>query len=163
MKNSLNSSYFGKWVIVGLLIGIVAGIGAAAFYYIIQFATDNFLGRITGFYPPNPAGEIAAALSMSPHYYLIPLSIALGGLITGLIIFYLAPEAEGHRTDAAIDAFHNRNGIIRKRVPIVKMIASAITIGSGGSGEGRDRQLRSQLVSVRTLQPYWECPTEIEE
>ena len=53
-KNFINSSYLGKWVIVGLLIGIVAGIGATVFYYLIQFSTDNFLGRITGFYPPIP-------------------------------------------------------------------------------------------------------------
>ena len=148
-KNFINSSYLGKWVIVGLLIGIVAGIGSAIFYYLIQFFTNNFLGRITGFYPPNPAGELAAPLSISPHYFLIPVSVALGGLIVGLIIFYFAPEAEGHGTDAAIDAFHNRNGVIRKRVPIVKMIASAITIGSGGSGgrEGPTAQISAGFGS----------------
>ena len=148
-KNFINSSYLGKWVIVGLLIGIVAGIGATIFYYLIQFSTDNFLGRITGFYPPNPAGELAGPLTISPHYFLIPVSLALGGLIVGLIIFYFAPEAEGHGTDAAIDAFHNRNGVIRKRVPIVKMIASAITIGSGGSGgrEGPTAQISAGFGS----------------
>ena len=148
-KNFINSSYLGKWVIVGLLIGIVAGIGATIFYYLIQFSTNNFLGRITGFYPPNPAGELAAPPSISPHYFLIPVSLALGGLIVGLIIFYFAPEAEGHGTDAAIDAFHNRNGVIRKRVPIVKMIASAITIGSGGSGgrEGPTAQISAGFGS----------------
>jgi CIC family chloride channel protein len=148
-KNFINSSYLGKWVIVGLLIGIVAGIGATVFYYLIQFSTDNFLGRITGFYPPNPTGELASPISISPHYFLIPLSLALGGLIVGLIIFYFAPEAEGHGTDAAIDAFHNRNGVIRKRVPIVKMIASAITIGSGGSGgrEGPTAQISAGFGS----------------
>ncbi|MGC8561869.1 MAG: chloride channel protein [Thermoplasmata archaeon] len=148
-KNFINSSYLGKWVTVGLLIGIVAGLGAAAFYYLIQFTTDNFLGRITGFYPPNPAGEITAPLSVSPHYFLIPLSMALGGLIVGLIIFFFAPEAEGHGTDAAIDAFHNKNGVIRKRVPVVKMIASAITIGSGGSGgrEGPTAQISAGFGS----------------
>ncbi|MFG1445651.1 MAG: chloride channel protein [Thermoplasmatales archaeon] len=148
-KNFINSSYLGKWVIVGLLIGIVAGIGATIFYYLIQFSTDNFLGRITGFYPPNPAGELAVPPTISPHYFLIPVSLALGGLIVGLIIFYFAPEAEGHGTDAAIDAFHNRNGVIRKRVPIVKMIASAITIGSGGSGgrEGPTAQISAGFGS----------------
>ena len=58
---------------------------------------------------------------------------ALGGLISGLIVFTFAPEAEGHGTDAMVDAFHRKKGIIRRRVPIVKTIASAITIGSGGS------------------------------
>ena len=61
---------------------------------------------------------------------LIP---ALGGLISGLLVFSFAPEAEGHGTDAMIDSFHRKKGIIRRRVPVIKTIASAITIGSGGS------------------------------
>ena len=58
---------------------------------------------------------------------------ALGGLISGLIVFNFAPEAEGHGTDAMIDSFHRKKGVIRRRVPLIKTIASAITIGSGGS------------------------------
>jgi CIC family chloride channel protein len=49
----------------------------------------------------------------------------------------LAPEAEGHGTDAVIKAFHHLKGRIRRRVPLVKALASAITIGSGGSA-GRE-------------------------
>jgi CIC family chloride channel protein len=49
----------------------------------------------------------------------------------------MAPEAEGHGTDAVIAAFHHKRGFIRSRVPIVKTVASAITIGSGGSA-GRE-------------------------
>jgi len=78
---------------------------------------------------------------------LIPVSTALGGLIAGLLIFIFAPEAEGHGTDAAIDAFHNKAGAIRRRIPIVKMIASAFTIGSGGSAgrEGPTAQIGNCL------------------
>ena len=57
----------------------------------------------------------------------------MGGLVSGLLVYLIAPEAEGHGTDAMIDAFHQRGGYIRKRVPLVKILASAITIGSGGS------------------------------
>jgi CIC family chloride channel protein len=57
----------------------------------------------------------------------------LGGLITGLIVYTFAPEAEGHGTDAAVDAFHEQGGQIRTRITPIKLIASAITIGSGGS------------------------------
>ena len=148
-QNILNKSYLAKWVVIGILIGTVAGVGSTFFYYLIQFVTDNFLGRITGYYPPNPAGEIVSPLSLSPHYYLIPISTMLGGLVVGIIIYFLAPEAEGHGTDAAIDSFHNKNGYIRKRVPIVKMIASAITIGSGGSAgrEGPTAQISAGFGS----------------
>ena len=57
----------------------------------------------------------------------------IGGLISGLIVFSLAPEAEGHGTDALIRAFHRGAGQIRTRVPLIKGVASIITIGTGGS------------------------------
>ena len=95
------------------------------------------LGGITGYYPPNPAGEAISLLSVHPNLWLIPLSAALGGLATGLLVYKFAPEAEGHGTDEAIAAFHRKDGKIRHRIPIVKALASAFTIGSGGSG-GRE-------------------------
>ncbi|MBU0513297.1 MAG: chloride channel protein [Proteobacteria bacterium] len=66
--------------------------------------------------------------------FLVP---ALGGLLSGLLVYTFAPEAEGHGTDAMIEAFHRRAGIIRARVPIVKSIASIITLATGGSA-GRE-------------------------
>jgi CIC family chloride channel protein len=65
--------------------------------------------------------------------YLLPIVIAFGGFIVGFMVFKWAPEAEGHGTDAAIDAYHNKKGFIRDRIIFIKSIASAITIGSGGS------------------------------
>jgi len=62
---------------------------------------------------------------------------AIGGLLSGWLVYTFAPEAEGHGTDAAIDAYHNKGGFIRGRIPFIKTIASAITITSGGSG-GRE-------------------------
>jgi CIC family chloride channel protein len=86
-----------------------------------------------------PAGELP--LFTPPDFetakwvmFLLP---AAGGLLAGIIIFTFAPEAEGHGTDAVIDAYNNKRGIIRKRVPIIKAISSIITIGTGGSA-GRE-------------------------
>jgi CIC family chloride channel protein len=62
---------------------------------------------------------------------------ALGGLVSGWLVYTYAPEAEGHGTDAAIDAYHRKGGFIRSRVPIIKTIASALTLTTGGSG-GRE-------------------------
>lgn len=59
--------------------------------------------------------------------------VGLGGPISGLIVYTTTPEAEGYRTNAAIDAYHNKQEKIRRRISLVKMVASAITIGSGGS------------------------------
>jgi chloride channel protein, CIC family len=146
----INRSFLGKWVVIGSLIGIVAGFGATIFYYLINLVTTYLLGGITGYYPPVPAGEGVSPISTNPHFYLIPVSTMIGGLIAGLIVFKFAPEAEGHGTDAAIDAFHNKSGIIRKRIPIVKMIASAFTIGSGGSAgrEGPTAQIAAGFGSI---------------
>jgi CIC family chloride channel protein len=74
---------------------------------------------------------------------------ALGGLLSGLLVFNFAPEAEGHGTDAMVESFHRKKGIVRKRVPIIKTIASAITIGSGGSAgkEGPIAQIGSGFAS----------------
>lgn len=140
----------GKWTIVGILIGVIAGLGATAFYFSIQFVTTYMLGSITGFIPPNPVGDLPVMASINPRYFLIPVSTTLGGLVVGLIIYFFAPEAEGHGTDAAIDAFHNKNGMIRKRIPLVKIIASSITIGSGGSAgrEGPTAQISAGFGSM---------------
>jgi CIC family chloride channel protein len=58
-------------------------------------------------------------------------------LISGALVYGLAPETEGHGTDTVVKALHWTGGKIRARVAPVKMIASAITIGSGGSA-GRE-------------------------
>src|SRR5690606_2967387 len=69
---------------------------------------------------------------------------------SGLIVQRFAPETEGHGTDSAIESIHRRAGRVRRRVPLVKTIASAITIGSGGSGgrEGPAAQISSGFSSL---------------
>ncbi len=62
---------------------------------------------------------------------------ALGGIISGWLVYTFCPEAEGHGTDAAINAYHQKGGFVRGRVPIIKTIASAFTLTTGGSG-GRE-------------------------
>ncbi|HMO96730.1 MAG TPA: chloride channel protein, partial [Tepidiformaceae bacterium] len=122
---------------LGVVIGIVAGAGAIAFYEAIEFATDHLLVAIAGYHPPAPLGEGSLETSGPERLWALPLVVGLGGLLSGLLVFWLAPEAEGHGTDAAIDAFHHKAGRVRLRVVPVKLAASAITIGSGGAA-GRE-------------------------
>jgi CIC family chloride channel protein len=129
--------YLHKWIVLGALIGVISGLGAAVFSVALDLGTRLFLVTLAGFTPASPMGEGARPISDAARPWAIPLVVALGGLIAGIIVFRLAPEAEGHGTDAAIAAFHHGPRRIRARIPLIKLVASAITIGSGGSG-GRE-------------------------
>jgi CIC family chloride channel protein len=142
--------YLTRWLVIGVLIGIVAGLGAVLFIRAIGFATDLFLGDLVGYHPPAPLGEGSPARTGMDRPWALPLVIALGGLLSGLIVYTLAPEAEGHGTDAAIEAIHHKGARLRARIPPIKLVASAITIGSGGSGgrEGPAAQISSGFASL---------------
>lgn len=144
--------YLLKWLLISAAIGVVAGLGALLFFEAIRFSTDFFLGTLVGYRPPDPAGEGTMgvmSLWAAPRAWLLPIVTTVGGLIAGIIVFGLAPEAEGHGTDAAIAAFHEGKPI-RARIPLVKLVASAITIGSGGSGgrEGPSAQISAGFGSL---------------
>ena len=132
-----SADHLRKWILLGALIGLISGLGAVAFFTALEFASRLFLGVLAGFTPATPAGEGAAPITGAARPWAIPLVVALGGLLSGIIVFRLAPEAEGHGTDAAIAAFHHGARRVRARIPLVKLVSSAITIGSGGSG-GRE-------------------------
>jgi CIC family chloride channel protein len=141
----------GKWIVVGIFIGIIAGFGALALYFSIKLVTEYLLVSLTGFNPPVSGVSGGVPNYVIGHYrmILIPVSLVIGGLISGFIVYRFAPEAEGHGTDAAIKAFHENNGKIRRRIPVVKMVASAVTIGSGGSAgrEGPTAQIAAGFGS----------------
>ncbi len=142
-------AYFQRWLLIGALIGVVAGVGAIVFYAAIALVTHLLLNMVVGYFPPAAASEGQAVITPIAHRWLIPVITTLGGLVSGVIVFSLAPEAEGHGTDAAIEAFHEKNGRIRSRIPLVKLVASAITIGSGGSAgrEGPTAQISAGFGS----------------
>jgi CIC family chloride channel protein len=152
MSRLLSLPYFERWFVLGVIIGIAAGIGATALYFGIKLFEYLFLESMVGATIPHPIGEggtLAFTYTVA-RPYLLPLAVGLGGLASGLIVYSLAPEAEGHGTDAAIDAYHNKQGKIRRRIPFVKLVASAITIGSGGSAgrEGPTAQLAAGIGST---------------
>ena len=145
-----STRFLGKWILIGGLIGIVAGLGAVLFTHAIGWSTEFFLGRIVGYMPPMPVGEGSPVQEAMKRPWLLPVVTTIGGLLSGIIVFRFAPEAEGHGTDAAIDAIHHKGGYVNPKVPPVKLIASAITIGSGGSGgrEGPAAQISAGFGSL---------------
>ena len=132
-------SHAGKWSLYFLIIGIIAGLGSIVFHYLCLLGMHWFMDFMAGYVPPSPAGEhhLWPATGRPFNRYILLILPALGGIVSGWIVYTFAPEAEGHGTDSAIDAYHNKGGFMRGRVPIVKTIASAITLTTGGSG-GRE-------------------------
>lgn len=131
-------------VILSILVGLVTGSAAVLFYFAANSVEDLFLHSLAGYHPPQEGADAILglgeksidSLAMNHRWFLFLIPV-IGGLVSGLLVFKFAPEAEGHGTDAAIDAFHNKGGHIRGRVPIVKGLASIATIGTGGSA-GRE-------------------------
>jgi len=128
-----------RWMFYSLLIGIVAGLGAAAFFFSLEWLKYFVLDFLAGYPMEPPAGErlIHGMPHGIPKAWILFLVPAVGGLISGLVVYSWAPEAEGHGTDAMIDAFHNKQGEIRTRVPYIKSAASVVTLATGGSA-GRE-------------------------
>jgi len=123
-----------RLLLLSLAVGVISGLGAILFDELLHTALKYFINLPTGYLEPARAHPAAAILGFGPpHSYLLLIIPTLGGLASGLLVYLIAPEAEGHGTDAMIEAFHQRGGYIRRRVPFVKILASALTIGSGGS------------------------------
>ncbi len=144
------TSYFKRWLLLGIMLGIAAGGGAILFYSALLLSTNVFMRIVADYRVPTPFAE---GNSIGSIQYLkawaIPLVATVGGLISGLIVYFVAPEAEGHGTDAAIDAVHKDPKGVRIRAIIAKILASAVMIGSGGSGgrEGPSAQISAGIGS----------------
>jgi CIC family chloride channel protein len=122
-----------------VVLGIIGGLSAQVFTWLLRMSQKFFLGFLAGYTPPGvPTDGGIAHQIIGPHgLWLIPVVFTLGGLISGALVYGVAPEAEGHGTDTVVKALHFTGGTLRARVAPIKMLASAITIGSGGSA-GRE-------------------------
>jgi len=142
-----------KWVwrsvFLGALIGVVSGLGAILFNVLLQKGNQFFMKDLLAFLLPKEFTKLSL-LGIPLHRWMILWVPALGGLLSGLIVFRFAPEAAGAGVNAMIESFHQGKGLMRKRVPFVKLIASAITIGSGGSAgkQGPIAQIGSGFASI---------------
>ena len=147
----------GRGIGLAALVGVVAGIGAVAFSVVSLLVVQFALEALAGYEQAGPAyqtelplmdeGEAALVQGLVP--WMLVVLPTLGGLVSGILVAKLAPEARGPGTDAAIRAYHHRRGLIEPRVPLVKLVASSITLGTGGSGgrEGPIAQIGAGLGS----------------
>ncbi len=131
---------------LAITVGLAGGLGAVGFRYLIEGVTLAFSGRAD----PSVAGGAANPhIPWLGHWYVL-LTPVIGGLVYGPIVARWAPEARGHGVPEVMAAVAERGGRIRPQVPIVKSLASAVTIGSGGSvgREGPIVQIGSAIGSV---------------
>jgi CIC family chloride channel protein len=136
-------------IIIAIIIGVLAGVAAIGIRALIEFISLlSFSG--TGSYLENV---------MNTPWYWIILVPAIGGLIVGPLIYFFAPEAKGHGVPEVMQAILLRGGSIRPRVALIKAVASAITIGTGGSvgREGPIIQIGSSIGS--TVGQFFNLPS----
>ncbi len=145
--------YTRTWLVLGIAVGVIAGLGAVLFLEMLQWAGRLLLEGIGGYTPPLAVGDGGGTGSGSfTRPWAIPLVVCGGVLVSATLVARFAPEAEGHGTDAAIEAYHSDPRSIRVRAVAVKLVASALTIGSGGSGgrEGPTAQISAGFGSLLT-------------
>lgn len=116
-----------KWVVLATVIGIIVGLSTAVFLKILN-------------------GSIA--LTNQYPFYFLSLPAAL--FLSSILVKYLAPEAGGHGTEKVIEAVHKQSGNIKALVVPVKLVATVITLASGGSAgkEGPCAQIGAGLSSI---------------
>ncbi|NPA94909.1 MAG: chloride channel protein [Thermodesulfobacteria bacterium] len=152
IKNVRQWLHLRRLLLLAVPTGIIAGLGSVFFFIALDFSRHIFLDYMAGYRPEGPGGEHPLFPPTSTPFirWMLLVVPTLGGIISGWLIYTFAPEAEGHGTDAALESYHFKDAIIRARVPIIKTIASAITIGSGGSGgrEGPIAQIGAGFGSI---------------
>ncbi len=127
-------------IIIAIIIGVIAGYAAVGIRFLIEeFSHLSYPGD----------GNVLENIMNTP-WYLIILVPTIGGLIVGPLIYFFAPEAKGHGVPEVMQAILLKGGKIRPRVAAIKALASAITIGTGGSvgREGPIIQIGSSIGST---------------
>jgi CIC family chloride channel protein len=116
------------FALLSVVVGAAAGFGAVILRFLIALFHNLLLLRRFSFEynanvhtPPSPWGA----------------GVILVPILTAIVVVYLiknyAPEARGHGAPEVMDAIHYQKGIIRPVVGVIKSLASALSIGSGGS------------------------------
>ena len=133
-------------IALALVVGAGAGGGAIGFRYLIVAMTELF----TGHSDYSAAGHVANPNLPGLGIWFVALAPIAGGLLYGPLVARFAPEARGHGVPEVMLAVAELGGRIRPQVPVVKALASALCIGSGGSvgREGPIVQIGSALGSV---------------
>lgn len=133
-------------MVFAVTIGAGAGLGSIVFRWCITAFTHLFAGHAD--YAASPGADNPHVSWLGPYFVL--LTPVVGGLLYGPLVNRFAKEARGHGVPEVMLAVAQRGGRISPKVAVVKTLASALTIGSGGSvgREGPIVQIGSALGST---------------
>lgn len=133
-------------MVMALVIGAGAGAGSIVFRWCIEAFTRLFSGHTD--YASAPGSDHPHVAWLGPGF--VVLAPVIGGLLYGPLVNRFAKEARGHGVPEVMLAVAQRGGRISPKVAVVKTLASALTIGSGGSvgREGPIVQIGSALGST---------------
>src|SRR6056297_3792085 len=120
VQKKSHSPHFSFGILLAVLVGLGSGLGSVGFIYLIRWIQILFFVKGLDLF------------SFLGAFAVVPLP-AIGGLIVGLIIYYGTSEARGHGVPEVMFAVTKRGGRMSPKTVIVKTLASALTIGSGGS------------------------------
>lgn len=151
---ALDMRRLGRVLLHSVLVGALAGGVACAFFYALEWTEWFLQGELAGYHAVRPDGEVRLTPEPQAGHptrtWLFLILPALGGLVCGAIVQRFAPEAAGPGSDAYVDSFHNKRGQIPWRVPIIKPLASLVTIATGGSA-GREGPLMQSASGIGSV------------
>ncbi len=126
--------------VLAVAVGLAGGFGAVGFRHLINFFQTLAYGS---------SDELLHVVLSLPWYLKVWVPAA-GGLVVGPLVYFFAREAKGHGVPEVMEAVALKGGVIRKRVVVVKSLASAISISTGGSvgREGPIVQIGSAIGST---------------
>ncbi|MGL4593718.1 MAG: chloride channel protein [Thermoguttaceae bacterium] len=146
----------GRLLFYSAVVGVMTGLAAALFFegFLIVESSVSRMYHSAGIEFPQPNSDYTAKSGpgfgeaflnaerhdilpgglIVPRYWILILLIpTCGGLVCGFLVWSFAPEVTNEGTDTVIRTFHNRNGLLRARISIVKILAGFFSLGSGGS------------------------------
>lgn len=139
LGQAVNMITTGRWLFYCIIIGVIAGLFALLFTFLFELIQEISIQQLAGTTILHPGNEsILDTLSIPLDFFgfrqpwLLFLLPALGGLVSGLIVYKFAPQAKGHGNDAVIKAYHSSVDL-KSNIPFTKLLASVFTIGTGGS------------------------------
>jgi CIC family chloride channel protein len=107
------------------LVGIISGFIAIGFRHLLFNIQNLFFFQEFSSHETSPIDH-----NLGLYVIVVP---AIGGLLVGLITRFFASEAKGHGVPEVMEAVAVRGGKMKPRTVLFKALASAISIGSGGS------------------------------